>query len=198
MSYEFIWLASASPRRSQLLHQIGVPHRVCPAGLDEARLPHEPPRVYVERLARDKAVAARASITEDPGAPVLAADTAVVLGDQIFGKPETEAECMAMLGALSGRTHEVMTAVAVLTSGALLADVSVSRVTFRELASDECRRYWRCGEPRDKAGGYAVQGRGAVFISRIEGSYSGVMGLPLYETARLLEAAGVAAWQAVA
>jgi septum formation protein len=198
MPYEFIWLASASPRRSQLLNQIGVPHRVCPAGLDETRLPHEPPRVYVERLARDKAVAAQASLVQHIDAPVLAADTAVVLGDQIFGKPDSEAECVAMLRALAGRTHEVMTAVAVLTSAALLADVNVSRVTFREIDDDECRRYWHCGEPRDKAGGYAVQGRGAVFISRIEGSYSGVMGLPLYETSRLLEAAGVASWQAVA
>jgi septum formation protein len=129
---------------------------------------------------------------------VLAADTAVVLGDEIFGKPASEAECVAMLRALSGRTHEVMTAVAVLTDSALLADVNVSRVTFRDIGDDESRRYWLTGEPRDKAGGYAVQGRGAVFIARIEGSYSGVMGLPLYETARLLEAAGVSAWQAVA
>jgi septum formation protein len=198
MSCTPIYLASASPRRSQLLSQIGVPHEVCPAGLDEDRLAGEPPRVYVERLARDKARAARAALGGRPGRPVLAADTSVVLGDEIFGKPADETECLRMLMALGGRTHEVMTGVAVLAGEALLADVSVSRVTFRPLDADECRRYWASGEPRDKAGGYAVQGLGAVFIERLEGSYSGVMGLPLFETARLLRAAGVPAWQGAA
>lgn len=195
MSYGTIYLASASPRRSQLLAQIGIPHEVCAVDLDEDRLTGEPPRVYVERLARDKARAARAALAGRPERPVLAADTSVVLGDEIFGKPANEADCIRMLLALGGRTHEVMTGIAVLAGDALLADVSVSRVTFRTLPEEECRRYWASGEPRDKAGGYAVQGLAAVFVERLEGSYSGVMGLPLYETARLLGAAGVAAWQ---
>jgi septum formation protein len=191
-----IVLASASPRRSQLLAQVGVAHEVFAVDLDEERLPGEPPRVYVERLARDKARAAALALGGSASRPVLAADTSVVLGQDIFGKPQAEPACVAMLMALGGRTHEVMTAVALLAGDALLADVSVSRVTFRELTEEECRRYWRSGEPRDKAGGYAVQGRGAVFIERLEGSYSGVMGLPLYETARLLAAVGVPVWQA--
>lgn len=195
MNYDSIVLASASPRRSALLTQIGVAHEVVPAELDEARLPGEPPRVYVERLARDKARAASAALGVARGRPVLAADTSVVLGDEIFGKPADEDECVRMLQALSGRSHEVMTGIALVAGEALLADVNVSRVTFRPLETDECRRYWRTGEPRGKAGGYAVQGFAATFIERVEGSYSGVMGLPLCETARLLAAAGVRTWQ---
>jgi septum formation protein len=195
MHYESIYLASASPRRSQLLNQIGVLHEVFPVDLDEARLPGEPPRVYVERLARDKARAAAAALAGRPERPVLAADTSVVLGDDIFGKPADAAECVRMLTTLGGRTHEVMTGIAVLARGALLADVSVSRVTFRRIGEDECRRYWASGEPRDKAGGYAVQGLAAVFVERLEGSFSGVMGLPLFEAGRLLAAAGVVAWR---
>jgi septum formation protein len=197
MPYESIYLASASPRRSALLTQIGVPHDVRATDLDEARLPGEPPRVYVERLARDKARAVAGALGAGCDRPVLAADTSVVLADEIYGKPADEDECVRMLRALSGRTHEVMTGVALLAGEALLADVNVSHVTFRALAEDECRRYWRTGEPRGKAGGYAVQGFGATFIERLEGSYSGVMGLPLYETARLLAAAGVSVWQGV-
>ena len=198
MNYGSIYLASASPRRSQLLAQIGVPHDVLPVDLDEERLAGEPPRVYVERLARDKARAAAAALGGRPARPVLAADTSVVLGDEIFGKPADEADCLRMLVALGGRTHEVMTAVAVLAGEALLADLCVSRVSFRPIGEDEGRRYWASGEPRDKAGGYAIQGLGAVFVERLEGSYSGVMGLPLFETARLLAAAGVAAWRGAA
>jgi len=194
MTYTPIVLASASPRRSALLTQIGVAHEVLAADLDEARLPGEPPRVYVERLARDKARAARAALGVADRV-LLAADTSVVLGDEIFGKPEDEADCVRMLMALSGRTHEVMTGIAVLAGDNLLADVNVSRVSFRRLDAEECRRYWRTGEPRGKAGGYAVQGYAATFIERLDGSYSSVMGLPLYETARLLAAAGVPAWQ---
>lgn len=195
MTCESIILASASPRRSQLLTQIGVAHAVRTVDLDEGRLPGEPPRVYVERLARDKARAAAAALGAGCDRPLLAADTSVVLGAEIFGKPADEDECLRMLLALGGRTHEVMTGIALLAGDALLADVSVSRVTFRPLREEECRRYWRSGEPRDKAGGYAVQGFGAVFVERLEGSYSGVMGLPLFETARLLAAAGVPVWR---
>jgi septum formation protein len=186
-------LASASPRRSQLLTQIGVPHVVLATDTDENRLPAEAPRAYVERLAAAKARAALAAGAA--GAEVvLAADTSVVQGDRILGKPAGEDECVAMLTALSGGTHEVLTAVAVARGAVLEAALSVSRVTFRALTEPECRAYWATGEPCDKAGGYAVQGLAAVFIERLEGSFSGVMGLPLFETARLLERAGVAQW----
>jgi septum formation protein len=193
MAYAPIVLASRSPRRSQLLAQIGVPHEVLAVDFDEARLPGEAPREFVERLARDKARHSRAACPD--GRPLLAADTIVVLDGALFGKPRDEAEAVTMLRALSGRSHEVMTAVAVCDGATVRSAVSVSRVRFRELGEDECRAYWATGEPVDKAGAYAVQGLGAVFIERLEGSYSGVMGLPLYETARLLQAAGVAVWQ---
>ncbi len=195
MTYAPIVLASRSPRRSQLLRQIGVPHEVLAADFDEERLEGEPPRAYVQRLAGDKALHALSVAGTAAGRPLLTADTIVVLGGEIFTKPGDEAECQRMLAALSGRTHEVMTAVALHSGGSLHRDLSVSQVTFRPISTREGRAYWRSGEPADKAGGYAVQGLGAIFIERIEGSYSGVMGLPLYETARLLESAGVAVWQ---
>lgn len=195
MTYVPIVLASRSPRRSQLLTQIGIPHEVLELDFDEERLPGETPRDYVERLARDKAVHARNSAPGAAGRPLLAADTVVVLGATIFGKPRNEEDCLHMLGQLSGRVHEVMTAVALHHESRTRTLVSVSRVTFRAIDEAERRAYWATGEPADKAGGYAVQGLGAVFIERIEGSYSGVMGLPLYETARLLRAVGVPAWQ---
>lgn len=195
MSYAPIVLASRSPRRSQLLHQIGIPHEVLCVDFDEERLPGEAPKGYVERLARDKALHARRQHPELDGRPLLAADTAVVLGASIFGKPRDEQDCIRMLGELSGRVHEVMTAVALHDGATMRAAVSVSRVSFRALGEAERCAYWATGEPADKAGGYAVQGLGAVFIERIEGSYSGVMGLPLYETALLLSAAGIPAWQ---
>ena len=186
-------LASRSPRRSQLLAQIGVAHQVLAVDFDEARLPGEPPRAFVERLARDKALHSRSAC---PGRrPLLTADTIVVLDGEIFGKPRNESDALAMLRALSGRSHEVMTAVAVCDGETVCSTVSVSRVRFRELREAECRAYWLTGEPADKAGAYAVQGLGAVFIERLEGSYSGVMGLPLFETAQLLKAAGVPVWQ---
>ena len=193
MPHAPIVLASRSPRRSQLLAQIGVPHEVLALDFDEARLPGEAPQAFVERLARDKALHAR---TACPGGRLLlAADTVVVLDEEIFGKPASETDCERILGALSGRTHEVMTAVALHCAGSVRLELSVSRVTFRPIGLGERRAYWRTGEPADKAGGYAIQGLGAVFVERIEGSYSGVMGLPLFETTRLLDTAGVAVWQ---
>jgi septum formation protein len=195
MSYAPIVLASRSPRRSELLDQIGVPHDVLAIVFDESRQRGESPRDYVERLARDKALAAVAALGGAVGRPVLTADTSVVLGEEIFGKPAGEDDCVRMLGALSGRTHEVITAVALHDGESVSAEVSISRVTFRTLDEGERRAYWATGEPADKAGGYAVQGLGAIFIERLEGSYSGVMGLPLCETARLLGSAGVALWQ---
>lgn len=198
MSYDTIVLASASERRSRLLTQIGVRHESMAADLDEDPRPGESPADYVQRLARDKARAGLAALGGRKDLPVLAADTTVVLDKRIFGKPSGEQECVAMLMALSGRTHEVMTAVALADGSELRTAMNVSCVTFRALDEQECRHYWATGEPAGKAGGYAVQGLAAVFISRLEGSFSCVMGLPLFETAALLDAAGVRRWQAVA
>jgi septum formation protein len=185
-------LASASPRRTELLAQIGVPHVVRPADVDESRHAGEPPFAYVARVTADKAAA---GWLRSEGLPVLAADTAVVLGEELFAKPRDQREGLAMLSALSGKTHRVLTAVALQTHAGLSAVVSQTEVTFRELSDAEKMWYWTTGEPLGKAGGYAVQGLAAAFISRIEGSYSGVMGLPLAETAGLLKAAGISIWQ---
>lgn len=187
-------LASASPRRRELLTQIGVLCEVRPVDLEETRKPAEAPRDYVLRLARDKAQTAWERFGAE-GTAVLAADTAVVLGDDILGKPRDRADALQMLERLSGRTHRVLTAVALRDGRGLASDCNESAVSFRRLEAGEAERYWNTGEAVDKAGAYAVQGCAAVFIERIEGSYSGVMGLPLYETARLLGAAGIGVWK---
>ncbi len=187
-------LASASPRRRELLEQIGVRYVVDAAGVVEERLPAETPKAYVERLARAKAAAVWQRRGGD--APVLGADTTVTLGDTIFGKPADRADGLRMLQALSGREHVVLTAVALASSDGLAVRVSESYVRFRTLTAAECAAYWESGEPLGKAGGYAVQGRGAVFIAELRGSYSGVMGLPLFETGELLRLAHVPIWQA--
>jgi septum formation protein len=184
-------LASGSPRRVELLNQIGVRHVVRPADIDESALPGEAPRTYVARLAAAKA---EAGWTQARPRPVLAADTAVVLGTELFGKPADLNEGRRMLAALSGRTHRVLTAVALRTPDGLSEALSESEVTFRVLAPEEIDRYWATGEPLGKAGGYAIQGLAATFITRVAGSYSGVMGLPLADTAALLVAAGVEIW----
>ena len=193
MPYDRIQLASASLRRSVLLRQIGVAHEIRPVDLDESRIACESPRDYVLRLAREKVAAGAAA---GGALPVLAADTTVAIGDEIFGKPRDEADGIRMLAALSGRRHDVLTAVALSSNGRVETAISETRVTFRALSVAECRDYWASGEPADKAGAYAIQGLGAVFIARLEGSYSGVMGLPLFETAALLDSAGVRRWQA--
>lgn len=198
MTYGSIILASASARRSRLLAQIGVRHEPFPVDLDERPRTAEIPSDYVLRIARQKAQAAASALGARATRPLLAADTAVVLGDRIFGKPVDEAHGVAMLMALGGRTHEVLTAVVLRCNGSERELLQRSHVTFRPLDADECRRYWATGEPAGKAGAYAVQGRAAVFIERLEGSFSGVMGLPLFETAALLDAAGVQRWQAEA
>ena len=159
--------------------------------VDESRLPDETPATYVERLARLKAETAWQQLPSGRRGTVLAADTAVVLDGEIFGKPADRSEGLEMLARLSGRTHEVLTGVALKTTSGTDVRVNVSQVTFRALLRDECEAYWESGEAADKAGGYAVQGLAALFISAIEGSFSGVMGLPLYETAELLRAAGI-------
>lgn len=188
MNRPLIYLASRSPRRRELLDQIGVTYRVVAADLDESRRPGESPPGYVTRVARDKAWAGYALASD--GIPVLAADTAVVLGEQILGKPRSQQQGLAMLMALSGRTHQVLTAVVLRHERERLA-LSSSAVTFRRIAPEEALAYWRTGEPADKAGGYGIQGLGALFVERLEGSFSGVMGLPLFETARLLNQAGL-------
>ena len=189
--HDSITLASASPRRQELLRQIGVAHRVRPSDLDESRRPGELPATYVERLALEKAEAAWAA---DAHLPVLAADTAVALDGELFGKPGDLNDCVRMLNALSGRTHQVLTAVAVRHRGGCERALSVSAVSLRAVSADECARYVATGEPLGKAGGYAIQGLAATFITALEGSYSGVMGLPLAETAALLARAGVRMW----
>ncbi len=181
-------LASQSPRRRELLDQVGVSHRVVRVEVDETRRPSEVPAVYVERLARAKALAGLAAAG---AGPVLGADTAVVLDDAVLGKPADRDAALAMLARLSGCRHEVLTAVALADGDAIACRLSVSHVTFRELAPSEIEAYWATGEPADKAGGYAIQGRAALFVTRLEGSYSGVMGLPLFETGELLREAGI-------
>ncbi|MFB4392569.1 MULTISPECIES: Maf family protein [unclassified Pseudomonas] len=188
-----LYLASGSPRRRELLAQVGVPFTVVSAPIDETPLSGEAAPAYVERLARAKAAAGLASLA-GPGV-VLGADTAVVLDGVILGKPENREQALAMLGDLSGREHQVLTAVA-LSDGQRHASLCVaSTVRFRAISFDEAWRYWASGEPADKAGGYAIQGLGAVFVTHLAGSYSAVVGLPLSETAELLEKFGIACWQ---
>ena len=188
MPYAPIQLASASLRRSLLLSQIGVPHEIRPVDIDESRHASESPREYVLRLAREKAAA---GVAAGGGLPVLAADTTVALGYEILGKPRDEADGFRMLTELSARSHDVLTAVALACQGRMQTAISETHVTFRAMSAAECRDYWASGEPAGKAGAYAIQGLGAMFISHLEGSYSGVMGLPLFETAALLDAAGL-------
>ena len=188
-----IYLASQSPRRRELLQQVGVKFELLIPDVNEVPLPKERPADYVTRIARIKAEVAWMRVMEGrlPRRPVLAADTTVALGRRIFGKPENRQEAEAMLAQLSGRRHRVYTAVAVACDDRLEQRLSVSTVQFRTLTEDEIRRYAASGEPLDKAGAYAIQGRAAAFIAGISGSYSGVMGLPLYETAELLAAFGI-------
>ena len=184
-------LASASPRRRQLLELIGVPHIVTPADIDETPRRAEPADEYVRRLAREKAEAV-CRVHQD--LPVLAADTTVVVDGEILGKPESEAEAHAMLGKLSDREHLVYTGLALCHAGSTAVAMSTSRVRFAPLSAAEIHAYWQSGEPQGKAGAYAIQGLGAVFVRDLAGSYTGVMGLPLYETAELLRNAGIPVW----
>jgi septum formation protein len=191
ISTQHIILASASPRRSQLLEQIGVRHDVRAVQIDESPLPGEQALNLVTRLARLKAVVGRARFGGD--CPVLGADTVVTLDQLIFNKPRDQSDAINMLQSLAGRTHRVLTAVALALPGKhapVLEALSDTQVTLRGITNEEASAYWASGEPADKAGGYGIQGLGAVFIQAICGSYSGVMGLPLYETAQLLQAAG--------
>jgi septum formation protein len=180
-------LASQSPRRQDILRSLGLSFTASGVDVDEQRLENELPEVMVLRLARAKAMAANV----DSSRIVVGADTLVVLEDVVFGKPKGRDEGLAMLASLSARTHRVMTGVAVLASGEVKTAVSVTEVRFREICPDEALAYWHSGEPCDKAGAYAIQGRGGIFVETISGSYSGVVGLPVYETSRLLCNAGL-------
>ncbi len=184
-----IYLASRSPRRGELLSQIGVTHETVTVDVDESILDYEAPADYVVRLAIEKAMAGHAAMQYCPQ-PVLAADTAVVIDGEILGKPTGRANAMAMLAQLSGRRHKVLTGVA-LSGEQMESRLSVSEVTFRQISKAEADAYWLSGEPADKAGGYGIQGLGAMFVSHLEGSFSGVMGLPLFATTELLRNAGI-------
>ncbi|AOV17548.1 septum formation protein Maf [Acidihalobacter aeolianus] len=182
-------LASASPRRRELLDQIGVSYRVEPVDVDETPRPGERPADYVRRVAMDKARAGWARNNGELAA--LGADTTVLLDDEILGKPVSSAAAAAMLGSLSGRTHQVCSAVALVQGTRERVVLSESRVSLRVMGEEEIARYVATGEPMDKAGAYAIQGLGAVFVAHLSGSYSGVMGLPLYETVALLHEFGI-------
>ncbi|NNG12409.1 MAG: septum formation inhibitor Maf [Halobacteria archaeon] len=181
-----LFLASSSPRRRQLLAQLGIRFSLLPIEIDEAQQPGEAAADYVCRLALDKARAGWASLGDSPLRPVLGADTAVIVDGEIMGKPRDRNHGLEMLQRLSGRSHQVLSAVALVGRNEAVR-LSSSSVTFRTLNAADCEAYWATGEPRDKAGGYAIQGLAAIFITRLDGSYSGVMGLPLYETAELLQ-----------
>lgn len=189
-----LYLASSSPRRSELLQQIGVPFTLCIAPVDETPFAGESPCDYVQRLALAKAQAALASLPEGD-AVVLGADTAVVLGQQILGKPLDRDDALATLRSLSGREHQVLSAVAVVSAQRSDVRVVSTAVTFRALSDAEIEAYWATGEPCDKAGSYGIQGLAGVFVTQLQGSYSAVVGLPLCETAELLASFDVACWQ---
>ncbi len=186
-----IYLASCSPRRAELLRQIGVRFVQIASEVDERRQGGESAEDYVRRLALAKAASGRAWIDPGDPRPVLAADTAVVIGQEILGKPRDWPDFQRMMTLLSGQTHRVLTGVALADPCATRYALSISQVRFRTITWYEQWSYWLSGEPQDKAGGYAIQGLGALFVVDLQGSYSGVMGLPLYETGGLLQQAGV-------
>ncbi len=179
-------LASTSPRRREILAALGLEFSIVHVDVDESPLPGERPGDMVVRLAIAKAEAANAGLADI----VVAADTAVVADEHMLGKPLDRDDCLAMLGLLSGRAHQVLTGVAVHSASGTRTTLSITDVYFRDIDRDEALAYWQSGEPQDKAGAYAVQGLGGAFVERIEGSYSGVVGLPVFETVALLDQAG--------
>lgn len=186
-----LFLASTSPRRRDLLAQLGIPFTALDLAIDEARRPQEPVNNYVERMAKEKAEAGLALQGNVPDALVLAADTVVVVDDELLEKPASEEEAAAMLRALSGRSHVVMTAFALKTADYIRVQRVSTTVFFRNLLEREIEWYWNTGEQQDKAGGYAIQGRGGIFVSSIAGSYSNVVGLPMAELVAALREAGL-------
>ena len=179
-----IILASASPRRAQLLKQIQLDFTVAASDIDETQIINESAVDYVQRMASQKALVGQANSPSN--CVIIGADTVVCLNQRVLSKPQDEAEACASLMALSGRIHSVYTALNVLYQGRSLQEMSATEVVFRQINEAEARAYWASGEPLDKAGGYAIQGLGAGFVSSIQGSYSGVVGLPLYELMQLL------------
>jgi septum formation protein len=183
-----IYLASQSPRRRELLAQIGVAYRVLNVDVEECRQQGETPENYVQRLSLEKAKAG-AGLVDDK--PVLGADTIVVLDGDVLEKPQSEVDAVQMLLRLSGNTHQVITAVSVVFEGRSHTLINTTLVSFRAISEEEARRYYLTGEPQDKAGAYGIQGFGAVFVEHINGSYSSVVGLPLFEAAQLLSYVGI-------
>lgn len=186
-------LASASPRRAELLQQIGLEFVIAPSDIDESVKPHESAVKYVQRMAVNKAqVAQQCAKSEDI---IIAADTTVTIDGAILGKPENESHCLEMLLSLSGRVHTVHTAVVVSKSDFVGDALSTSEVSFGEISTEEAKNYWLTGEPKDKAGSYAIQGLGGVFVDHIKGSYSGIVGLPIFELTQLLKQVGVSVFK---
>ena len=181
-------LASASPRRAELLEQIGVCFQVHAVDIDETPRTDESPLAYVQRLAAEKSAAC--AVQHGLAIPILAADTSVVLGSTILGKPQDQDDAVSMLRLLSGKTHQVFTALS-LRGRTHDEAVSITEVTFKSLSEQEIHAYWQSGEPLDKAGAYAIQGQGGLFVRTINGSFSGVVGLPLFETGQLLAQQGI-------
>ena len=185
-----IYLASSSPRRAELLHQIGVNFKVLAIDVDEAPFALETPEYYVQRMAKAKLDAARCSVG-DEGVAILAADTIISIDNEIVGKPQDQTHCKCTLSKLSGRTHQVLTCLAFRFEGKTCLTLSANQVRFRVIEEAEMVIYCSTNEPLDKAGAYAIQGKAAIFVENLEGSYSSVMGLPLFETANLLKQAGI-------
>ena len=185
-------LASESPRRAQIMRAIGVPCRVAPQKIDESLRDGESVVNYVERLSREKAESALGEFCQSV---IIGADTVVVLGDLILEKPKDRTAGTEMLSLLSGRRHLVFTGLTVLYSSLVITDVVTTEVSFRDISNEEMELYWKTGEPEDKAGGYGLQGIGGTFVTSIRGSYSGVLGLPVFETERALKKAGIDTWR---
>lgn len=181
-----VYLASGSPRRQELLRQIGVDFIVVEHEVMEEKLAEESPAEMVERLAIAKAKNVLQKISQQPPRPVLSADTIVVIDNEVLGKPKNKEDALRMLSLLSNRTHQVFTAVALIDPSQVAIRVSKSDVTFSTITTEQAKNYWETGEPQDKAGAYAIQGMASIFIKNINGSYSGIMGMPLYETYNLL------------
>lgn len=186
-----LYLASKSPRRAELLARLGVDFGVLDLDIPEHRQPNEPAEEYVRRVAREKAGAGLLTVMSVPRALVLGADTEVILEDEVFGKPRDAADAAAMLRRLSGRTHQAVTAVSLVSADREVQAVSVSEVSFAELGEEEIAAYVATGQADGKAGAYGIQGAAERFVRHLSGSYSGVMGLPLFETSRLLKSFGV-------
>lgn len=184
-----LYLASSSPRRAELLQQFKLPFNVVIAPIEETGLPKESPESFVLRMAVEKAFSGYNKVPGDK-IWVIGSDTAVLVDGKLFGKPRHEADARRMLTQLSGRAHQVLSSVAVLNDGEVFSAVNTTQVTFKALSDEDINAYWQTGEPMGKAGGYAIQGLGAQFVEKIEGSYSAVMGLPLFELHQLLTESG--------